>query len=111
MAEHRDETITPPQTGARPQRRITPPPTPTRPATSGASVPRQIAIAARVLIAIAGAISLFLIARETSDTISRAMSLNASAIQLIEVYTEGLFWMVFTVGMMIAGYIATRSAP
>ncbi len=73
----------------------------------------QLALAARVIIGVAGAIALVLIAVNTSSTFADAEEarLEISAVQVIQVYSEGLFWMVFTVGLVVAGYIASKLVP
>lgn len=99
--------FTPPQAGARPQRRL-PPASGSAGAGAGVDLDVMLAIV-RMVAGAAGAIAIFLIAKNTSDTFTELREVtDLSAIQVVQIYTEGLFWMIFTVGMLVAAYVATR---
>jgi hypothetical protein len=63
----------------------------------------------RVVAAILSTIVLVLVAVNTSSTVGDAADAGASAVQIVQLYAEGLFWFVFTIGLTISAYVFTRT--
>ena len=49
-----------------------------------------------------------MIGLNTADTVKEAGGFDASAVQIVQLYTEGLFWFLRTIGLAVSGYIITR---
>lgn len=78
--------------------------------TSGTAAAPDLMIGLRVVAAIASAIALVWFALDTRSTVEDFTTLyDASAIQVIQLYTEGLFWMMLTIGLTISAYVLTRT--
>jgi hypothetical protein len=78
-----------------------------KPAVVSASRPPTWAAFLRVVIGLIVCTALALIWTGTQATIKSAS--DASAIQITQVYAEGIFHAVVTIGLGIMGYVVTRA--
>ncbi len=70
---------------------------------------RSLIIGFRIFIGISATILLILIYIGTQDTIEKASYMGASAIQIIQVYSEGMFNALIITGAALGLYILSRA--
>ena len=68
----------------------------------------RVLVTIRVLAGIGSFAALVLITFATASSVSDGIDAGASAIQVIQLYTEGLFWSIVAIGVAVTVYVATR---
>ena len=70
---------------------------------------RSLVIGFRILIGVSSVISFIVIYNKTQATIDKVSNLGASAIQIMQIYSEGLFYALIVTGIALSLYILSRA--